>query len=82
MLGHRNFKINEFRGAHLGKYIMYTTRVTYICISFSPKFKEFIKAMQKSADTRKEESHVIMSQHRKASNHHANLPLEMYSFTL
>ena len=22
------------------------------------------------------------SQHKKASNHHANLPLEMYSFTL
>ena len=22
------------------------------------------------------------SQHQKASNHHANLPLEMYSFTL
>ena len=24
----------------------------------------------------------IDSQHKKASNHHANLPLEMYSFTL
>ena len=23
-----------------------------------------------------------ISQHKKASNHHANLPLEMYSFTL
>ena len=23
-----------------------------------------------------------VSQHKKASNHHANLPLEMYSFTL
>ena len=27
--------------------------------------------------------HYIMeSQHKKAGNHHANLPLEMYSFTL
>ena len=25
---------------------------------------------------------VVQSQHKKASNHHANLPLEMYSFTL
>ena len=24
----------------------------------------------------------ILSQHKKASNHHANQPLEMYSFTL
>ena len=24
----------------------------------------------------------LYSQHKKASNHHANLPLEMYSFTL
>ena len=24
----------------------------------------------------------LYAQHRKASNHHANLPLEMYSFTL
>ena len=24
----------------------------------------------------------IPAQHKKASNHHANLPLEMYSFTL
>ena len=23
-----------------------------------------------------------ITQHKKASNHHANLPLEMYSFTL
>ena len=25
---------------------------------------------------------VAHAQHKKASNHHANLPLEMYSFTL
>ena len=25
---------------------------------------------------------AVISQHKKASNHHANLPLEMYSFTL
>ena len=25
---------------------------------------------------------VDWTQHKKASNHHANLPLEMYSFTL
>ena len=25
---------------------------------------------------------LYMAQHKKASNHHANLPLEMYSFTL
>ena len=24
----------------------------------------------------------VLAQHKKASNHHANLPLEMYSFTL
>ena len=24
----------------------------------------------------------LFAQHKKASNHHANLPLEMYSFTL
>ena len=24
----------------------------------------------------------VMSQHKKTSNHHANLPLEMYTFTL
>ena len=28
------------------------------------------------------ESSYRVSQHKKASNHHANLPLEMYSFTL
>ena len=30
------------------------------------------------------QKHVLLSkaQHKKASNHHANLPLEMYSFTL
>ena len=27
-------------------------------------------------------SRVMPAQHKKASNHHANLPLEMYSFTL
>ena len=26
--------------------------------------------------------HKSHTQHKKASNHHANLPLEMYSFTL
>ena len=25
---------------------------------------------------------TCVTQHKKASNHHANLPLEMYSFTL
>ena len=28
------------------------------------------------------EAPFTISQHKKASNHHANLPLEMYSFTL
>ena len=68
----------EEKGAWLGQMNYFLPFGKYKCYRVS----KYSYPKMSRLETR---SFVLMhmySQHKKASNHHANLPLEMYSFTL